>query len=646
MLQEWYVAIPPLLVAVVALVVPGLLVLLAGWGWSRPALLLAAPAVSTAILAVAATAAPVVGLGWSAVPAALLTLVAAAAAYGLRRWVGTADTGLAARDLATRALGPGAALITAILIVGAQLVWSFGRPENISQTFDAIVHLNTAAFAVDTANASAFHIGATSDIPFYPNAWHSLVALVATTTGVGIPVAVTAANLAIGAVAWPMSCLALAAAFFPGRRTALVIAAALSTGFGAFPLLLFFFGVLYPNVAAYAILPAGVAIVVWLLRAPSVRDVVRWTVLLGVVCAGIGLAHPNAFLALYAFGAALAVAELLRRALRDRTRRTWVLNATGGLAIVAVGAAIWRFSRTNSEMSQWAPWQATAQSIGEAVLLNPRQYPLTVVTALLIIAGLISLARRPRLYPIAIPYVVAAVFFVLASGSSAGNVLRELITNPWYNDSYRLAALLPVAGIPVATLGGVAIADLVRSLAVRRRAPRAVVGVAAAVGVVAVFSVGVGPNVARVAVDARGAYVMTSASLLLTTEEQTLLERLDQTTPPDALIAGSPWTGTSLAYAIADREVVEKHIFGARDDDEVYLDENLRNIDSDPRVCDAIRAVGVDYVLDFGAQNVWNNPAASVNRDGIQDLPPTRSLELVDSEGPDAKLYRVVGCGG
>ena len=43
-----------------------------------------------------------------------------------------------------------------------------------------------------------------------------------------------------------------------------IAAAALSTGFGAFPILLFDFGVLYPNATAYAVLPAGLA-AVWML---------------------------------------------------------------------------------------------------------------------------------------------------------------------------------------------------------------------------------------------------------------------------------------------------------------------------------------------------------------------------------------------
>ncbi|MCT9818758.1 hypothetical protein N3K63_00515 [Microbacterium sp. W1N] len=642
MIQEWYVALLPLLIATLAFVVPGLAVIIAGWGTSRISLLFLAPAVSTALLAVSATIAPVVGMAWSALPLVILTAVAAVAAYGLRRWAG--------RDAPPRRLGwpriiaPVAAFLVAAAIIGAQLAWAFGRPDNISQTFDAIVHVNTAAFAVDTTNASAFHIGATSDIPFYPNAWHSLVSLAALMTGVSTPVAVSAANIAIGAIAWPASCIALAGALFRGRTAALVSAAALSTGFGAFPMLLLFFGVLYPNLAAYAVLPAGIAVVVWLLRSTSAREATLWSTLLAVIGVGIGLAHPNAFLALFAFGASLAILEFAARMLRDRTRRSVVIHASLIVVLLVVGAGLWRFGRTNYDMSRWGPWQSTAQAMGEALLLSPRAYPITVTVSILTLLGLVAIIRRPRLYPLVVPYAIASFMFVLVSGTGVNNLLREMVTNPWYNDSFRLAALLPVAGIPVATLGALTVVDLSRRALARWNSPKGVAVVATVIGVAVLFSVGVGPNVLRVAADTRSAYAMTSTSPLLTSEEQTLLERLDRTTAADALIAGSPWTGASLAYAIGNRQVVEKHVFGTRDDDEIYLDENLRNIDTDPRVCAAINEIGVDYVLDFGTQNVWNNPAASADRDGIQGLPPTESLALVDSEGPAAKLYRVVGC--
>lgn len=641
MSETWGVAVAPFLVSAAALILPGLAVMAAGWGWRRLRMLLLAPAVSTALLAVSAVGASAVGMSWSPLPVLLLTLVAAAAAFLLRRWVGREEVPrLRPRSISA---GVGGAALAA-LVISAQLVWVFIGPEHISQTFDAIVHLNTVAFAVESSDASAFHIGATSDIVFYPNAWHCLVALAAEVTGVSVPVAVNAANIAIGAIAWPASCMALAAALFGERAAALVAAAALSTGFGAFPLLLLMFGVLYPNMMAYAVLPAGLAAVVLLCRERTTPGRTRGAVLLAVVCAGLGLAHPNAFLALVALGSAIVVVEVLTTALRTRSRRMWVTAAAilGSLAVFVV--VLWRLSRTGYDMSRWGPWQSTAQAAGEALLLSPRQYTITVTVSALVIVGLIAIVRRPRHLVVVAPLAVAAIMFVLVSGTNVSNVLREAVTNPWYNDSYRLAALLPAAGIPVATLGALTIVDAAASFLRRRPLPRAATVTVAVLATFALFSVGAGPNILRTAADARSTYAIGERSPLLTLDERRLLERLADTTPEDALIAGSPWTGTSLAYALTGREVLEKHVFGTLSDDEIYLDRHLRDIDTDPRVCDAVERLGVDYVLDFGAQNVFNSAQSGTDKLGLVDLQPSDALVLVDSEGTDARLFRIEGC--
>ena len=638
---SWSVIVMPLIVSILALTVPGAAVIATGWGARRLRLLALAPVVSLAILGVSATLAPLVGLDWSPLPIAIVTIVAVAAAFGLRRWVGPEPED---RTPPTAALWGTLSLVLAAVIVGLQLAYVFGGPSHISQTFDAIVHLNTVAFAVDTHDASAFHIGATSDIGFYPNGWHTVAALAAEVTGAAVPVAVNAANIALGAVAWPLSVVALSAALLSERTAVLVSSAALSTGFGAFPLLLMYFGVLYPNAMGYAVLPGGVAAVVHLLRSRGVAARVRAGVLVLAASAGVGLSHPNAFLAMVALGGAITVVELVSDAWRRASRRYWylVVAILAALAVVVVG--LWRFSRTNPEMSRWAPWQTTAQAVGEALLLSPHGYTITITISILIIVGLITIVRRPRLLIVAAPMTVASLLFVVASGTAGGNFVRELVTNPWYNDSYRLAALLPAAGIPVAVLGAVSIVDLAARGLRRAGAARGWRVTAAIVAVVVVFSVGVSPNILRAAADARGAYALTSTSPLLTSDEEALLERLPETTPADAVIAGSPWTGASLAYAIGDREVLRKHVFGSIGKDEEYLDNTLRNIDSDPKVCQVVDRLGVDYVLDFGAQNVWNNPGVGLERQGLYGLTPSAHLVLVDSQGPNARLFRIEGC--
>ncbi len=641
MLEEWLPATPSILVAVALIVVPGLVVRLAGWSARSLTPYLFVPVLSVGILAVASNVAGIIGIAWSALPVAVLTLVAAVVAFLLRRKVDASEKPVTSPR---RFLAAGGGLALAAAIITAQLLWAFVSPQNISQTFDNIVHLNAIRMALDLGDASAITIGATSDISFYPNGWHSVVTMVAQLSGASVPVAVNAANIVIGALVWPASAMALGAVLFRERAASLAITAALTTAFGAFPMLLFYFGVLYPNLLGYALLPAGLAAFLLLLRHPmSIAARSRQALLLLVAVGAVTLSHPNALLALVACAALIAIFLLAGRVVRDRSPRSWAVNG-GLIALTLAGwAGLWLYARTPHEMSRWGPWQSAAQAIGEAALLSPRAYPVTIATAILLVIGLAVIVRRPKLLVVGLPLVAAGFLFVMVSGTE-DNFLREMATRPWYNDPYRLAALLPVAGIPVATLGGTAIVDAIARRLRTLGWHRPVMGSIAVAGTAALFAVGAGPNVLAVAADTRDIYTYSDRSALISTDELHLIDRLDETVPEDALIIANPWTGGSVAYALSGREVVERHIFGERSEDQIYVDENLRDIDSDPLVCEAVQRIGADYVLDFGTDNVFRRDDSGLERAGLNDLTPSDKLVLVDSEGPDARLFRIEGC--
>lgn len=637
---DWTSAAPTVVVAVIALIAPGLAVRLAGWNPRSLGVYFAVPAISLSVLAIASNGASIIGIPWSWAPVIGLTVIAAIVAFLLRRWVGREDI---LRPGAGHVAVAVASVVLAFVVIVIQLTYVFAGPEEISQTFDNIIHLNAVADALSAADSSALQIGSTSDIGFYPNAWHSITTLIAQTTGASVPVAVNSANIAIGALLWPASCMALGCAFFATRRTAVVASAALSTAFGAFPILLLSFGVLYPNTTGYAALPAGLAAVWWLLQAHGAPSRVRQAVLLLVVCGGIGLGHPNAFLALFAFSTFMVVSEYLRRAIVRRAGADWRRFAIIAAVLLTVGAVLWKFARTNAEMSQWGPWTDTWQALLEGAAASPRSFPLTVPVTVAILLGLVTAIARPRNLPFAAPYAVALFMFVLVSGTPY-SFIRDAVTNPWYNDSYRLAALLPITAIPVATLGIITIGHIARRVSARLRLPRLARYSVAALAGVALFSLGAGPNVTSTAAWARQSYLTTDSSALLTSDERTLLDRLTDTTPEDAVIVVNPWTGGSLAHALAGRSVTEKHIFSARSREETTVDEHLSDIDTNPAVCDALVTLGATYVLDFGSQNVFNNPDAGQDRRGLNDLPESPHLILVDSEGSNARLYRIEGC--
>lgn len=644
--ESWLAAAPTVGVAVLLLLAPGALVMVAGWGVRRAVSVLFAPAVSVALIGASALLAPVFGLTWSVLPLALLTVIAAAVAFGIRR--------LRGHDPAVSDSRPLIAVITvsvllAVAIALGQFTLAFGLPDNIAQRFDNIVHLNAVRFAIDTANASPFHIGATSDIPFYPSAWHAIAALAATLTGASVAVAVNAANLAVVSVLWVFSSVALGASLFPGRRLAVIASAAFSTGFGAFPALFFNWGVLYPNAVGYSMIPAALAALVLLLRAREPDNIPRQAVLLAVLAAGTFLAHPNAFVSFFALASSYLVGVLAVQLITRRTRRNLVLLGVGVTGTVLAGSGLWVVASTNASIWGWVPWRGPLGAFIDAVTVTPRGYGMTIVLLLAIVVGLVGVFWRPRSVPLALPFAAAIVLFVLAAGFPADNLARAWLTDPWYSDPNRLAALLPIAAIPVATLGVITVADLLLDASVSRSGLRSAQRLASGwvgtvIATIALFTVAAGPNVQSALRQVDEAYRFTTAAQLLSIEERQLLERLGDDIPSDSLVVASPRTGASLAYAYAGTAVTEMHVFGRPSDDEQFLAEHLSEIADNPEVCAAIARLGADYVLDFGDRDVSDDAAAADEYRGIQNLEPSEQLVLVDSQGEDARLFEIRGC--
>ena len=136
-------------------------------------------------------------------------------------------------------------------------------------------------------------------------------------------------------------------------------------------------------------------------------------------------------------------------------------------------------------------------------------------------------------------------------------------------------------------------------------------------------------------------YKSHAESALLTPEERKLLERLSGDVEPGAAIAGLPSSGTALAYAFSGRNVIQPHILTTHGSDVDVVNAGLKDAATFPGVCEAVRNLNVKYVLDFGTRTVTGTLAGY---GGVMDLESNESLELIDQEGPDVKLYKVRAC--
>lgn len=656
--MSWWEALPAGLVAVFLLFVPGGALVVAAGG-RRFFALAVAPAVSVAVYAVLGILLPVVGVAWGfpAVAVATAILVAATAAVSwLVRRRRASD-----RDGSPFPPQPGTviAVVLAAVLISIQLVIVHGNPDHVSQTFDAAFHLNGAKYMLETADGSSLHLsglilpeGASS---FYPAAWHDVVTLVAGLTGGSVIVAATMVNIAIAALVWPLGSILLVREVFPGSRVAVVSAGVLSAAFPAFPILPLDYGVLYPYFLALALLPAALALGLSLtgLVGPSRVPLVLRILGLGASLVAIGLAQPSIVFAWAALLVPAAIAVYLRL-IRGASRRRRVALSALFLAALGALAAGWLVFGRVGQFSPWGPYASPPLAVVELLTNSREGSPVAIAVSALVLVGLVSLIRSREKWWLAGSWAVGALLLLCAVSLHFWTP-RNLLLGLFYKDPPRLAALLVIVALPVAVAGVLAVWAFLlarvwprirdRARPERRRGLALAASVATVVALIATTQGIAMQSAVQVAATK---YNLTEWSPILSIDEKALLERLDTVVPEDAVIVGNPWTGTSLAYVLGDRRVLNPHFNVSRDPEHVLVNMHLTDAADEPEVCDALADLGVRYALDFG---VYTRDAGGVlsfdsttDYRGLLGLADSGIATEIDREG-DKVLYEITGCG-
>ncbi|KQR38845.1 hypothetical protein ASF80_05070 [Microbacterium sp. Leaf159] len=534
----------------------------------------------------------------------------------------------------------------AAVLVGAQVFAIIGAPENISQSFDNIFHLNAIRFVLETGSASPLTVGSmTSDtggVWFYPSGWHASVALVAQLSGMSIMAASNAVTIVVAALVWPATILLLTRTLMGSSRSTLIAAGALSGLIPAFPILMLDYGVLYPYLLGVALVPAALAAMVSMLRLGSEKSAPPILVLVFAVLGGlpgIAVAHPGAFVAWMVLSVLAGLVAFVCL-LQTRPERATVVRysiVVGASLIAAAGA--WKVLKPAAEARGWPVEQSVAQAIGQAITVAPTYGNVPWVVAGLLLAGVVAALRtrhRADIFAL-LALVVVATLYIVAS-ALPWHQLRDLLTAAWYNNSPRLAALLPMVVVPIAAYGAAGVFRWVRSRIHKADGRRPLI---AGIAVVSIAALGGQIYASGEAIRlASAVYTYSDQSRLITLDEKALLERLPDEVPEGATIAGSGWTGAGLAYAFSDREVLMPHVLMDFTTDDLLILDDLADAEPGSAVCDALDRADVEYVLDFGTQEIHG---AEHQYRGLADLDDSEAVELVDEVG-DARLYRVTGC--
>jgi len=664
--MSWLATIPLLLFAVVLAFGPGYAM---GWALRVPARLRVfyAPLLTFALVAVSAIVLGKTGIAWNLISFVVVAVVLVAAAAGLmwlvgRRWPALASASWPGNDVPVAWPVVGAVL-GGFLVLHMTEDMVYG-PEAFSQSLDNSFHMNAIRWIQEHGDASSLTLGAVSAADqqpaFYPAGWHDFVSLIYSTTGTSIATATIVTVLLAASILWPCSLVALSLSIPKLRRLQALAIPALTCGFAAFPGLLLRWGVLFPNLLGYALVPSFVALMVCLVQV-MVRG--EYAALLSlclaalVGVAGLALVHPNAVVSAVVFALPLVLAGVawVVRSRELASRQKWVGSALLGLVILGCVGAWWFLRPGASASNTWEPMLTEGEALYQFLFLGlenanqlrDRFNPSYLAGFLALWGAGYLLYKRRNLWLIA-SWVLIGYLWIVSASVPRGE-FRLLMVAPWYTDHFRLAALVV---FPSVILAGIGLGGFVEGLLtwVVRRVPRAArlkvatagIGVATVlVLVIAGLSSRV-PSVQEATLAVSQEYRVTPTSVVLNQDEMNVINEIPKIVPKGDVIVNNPWDGSAYIYALADRHLTGYHFEFETSPKYSAIMHNLKDARTNPEVCREVNKykahwyVHLENQLNFG-------PDAQKNYDGLVAAIGTDVLTPVYSSGP-MTLYRISAC--
>lgn len=605
------------------------------------------------------------------------TMLALTAAVSVGAWFIGRASARPTRSDAAPSLSRGWTVALASAAIASAIVMmltSFGgitSPALPNQTYDGIFHQNAAIWIRESGAASPFELYRLTDPlagnAFYPAAWHILAAVGSWVSGATMPTTFAALWVVMCAAIWlPGIVWATDVVVRPANRgLVLTIAALGASAFAAFPVLLLDWGTLYPTALATALAPAGLAIVVLVVRAMRGERAVSWPVLAASAAgwlAAAAFAHPRS---LFSFAVivlpylAWQLGAALRRRIRDpRTRRrtlAWTVAAGIVVAALGVAAVLWTLDhygaadRPISDRLNGPPaiarlslWEGLLSVVGVAPVSSPSETPLppAIALALALAVSVVIAAFRRDLRWLVVAYALLAVLYLLASTSNAD--FAKLATGLWYKDKYRLVAAIPIVAIPILAAGADRLATVLRA-----RAPRTATLATAAIAMVVAALTWTGPTLATLGREVATNFAIDESDKhggAIDLDAVAVLERASDVAEPGERLLGDPWDGAVLSWVVAGVEPVFPHFTGNWDPDRALLADRLDAAASDPEVCAALERLGVRYLFVDSEAGMWGGPPEGAQHfPGIDRATAAGVGEVVFRRG-SAALVEITAC--
>ncbi|RKT51997.1 DUF6541 family protein [Saccharothrix australiensis] len=609
-------------------------------GWTLAAI---APALTFGMVSLAVVVLPRVGVTWDILTAllwaAFLVALAALASWLVNRRAPAPveqvdEARPSRRDHLVVGVGVALGMAWALFtyLRGVKTV------TTVSQDWDAPYHGSAVRWIAEHGNLSPADLAVLANTPgkagyFYPNTYHSLLATLFDTGSLDMAVLLNYGAMMV-LLMWPLGIAAFGLAWrLP--PVAVAVAALVSTWFGTFPYDLLWRGPLWPFVTAVALVPATLAL---LRRLLDGERGIGAPVAVALSLAGLVGLHTSLAFVVAIYGGLLAVALLVRLEKTD-WRRSWrpiALTAVLG-ALFAVPVVL--PALVNVGGITGAEWPVLGTAFGafeQAAMFSSSDPPPFYWLGVPALLGALILLWRRRLVWAVGAYAVFSAMFI--SAVSHKLPFLGVLTGPFYNDAWRIAALFPLVGaigvgVFAETVGAGATA-LAKRFADRPWTPVAV-PVATALVVVAVLAAGSGgylrPNTQRLAWHMADSPVVSKA-------EVEAYRWLGEHVRPGEVVANDVRDGAVWMYPLAGVTPLNWSYYGPPEQSDAWwLEENFNRLDTDPAVRRLVDRINIRYAIvgEGMVQRKGERPP------GMRDLDSVKHLRKV-FQNSDAVVYEVL----
>lgn len=544
-------------------------------------------------------------------------------------------------------------------------VKSLDGPNSFLQYYDNAFHLNLIHAFVESGRFSCLQATTDPSIPlepfsnitFYPAGWHVLTALCANALDVSEAMAENIVNTIFLGTVFPISVCAFVSLLFKNTPKAITFGSIIVLAFAAFPWGFLVAGPLYSNLAAYAFLPAVIAIFIETVETPTIKAKISFALIFVLGGCSLGLAQPNAIFTAIVILTPYCVVRIYSLLKLKFSPQKAIFVSVAFLCLVL---AIWTACRHISLFAgvvnySWTPY-APGIVQGMADFLNYGFRNATEQQLLMIFSliGLVYALCAKQCRWLIFSYAFLAVAF-LSAGVTENGIFGTFFSGYWYNDVDRIAASSILVVMPFTILGLYGLVSLltkVISVHWSKCNPLILKATAFIIVVLAIYTpnhILAGQGYTHSAIGDRIARLdeLAVSQKCLTEEEIDFVEQCNMicAADPDTRILNYPFDGSVYTYAINNTPIMFRHFTAPSNQNLDLLSEKLANVQSDPEVQKAVRDLNVKYVLlldsngsEESLYTSYLNEKEWVGLTSITDNTP--GFNIVLSEG-DMRLYEI-----